>query len=200
MENVYLIAGLGNPGSEYSGTRHNAGFLVLEEVSRRWNLSWKNEKKFKAECSEGQVDGRRVMVCRPKTFMNASGESVGTIARYLRVELDKILVVVDDADLPFGELRLRPGGSSGGHHGLVSIEEHLETRQFARLRVGIGREGEGVRDITGYVLEKFSQAERPKLTLVLARAADQVECWVTQGVARAMNDFNGAVKAPHGKG
>src|SRR5690348_2109221 len=151
MENLYLIVGLGNPGADYSRTRHNAGFLVIEELARRCAASWTNEKKFRARLAQAECKGRRVCLCEPQTYMNASGEAVVGVARYYDVAVSRLLVIVDDADLPLGHLRLRPGGSSGGHHGLESIEQHLGTREYARQRLGIGRTGSR-REITGHVL------------------------------------------------
>ena len=126
--------------------------------------------------------------------MNASGEAVQALAAFYRVPPEKSLVVVDDADLPLGEIRLRPRGSSGGHHGLDSIEQHLGTRDFPRLRVGIGREESGAREITDYVLSQFGAAEHDLLEQILTRACDQVECWLHEGILQAMNRFNGKIE------
>jgi PTH1 family peptidyl-tRNA hydrolase len=125
--------------------------------------------------------------------MNASGEAVGALATFYRVPVDRLLVVVDDADLPVGEIRLRARGSSGGHHGLESIEQHLATREFARLRIGIGRGQTAVRQITGHVLAEFNRAERDLMDKVVARACDQVECWTQDGILQAMNRYNGVI-------
>jgi len=200
MERLHVIVGLGNPGAEYARTRHNAGFLVLDHLAMRWKLDWKQERKFDAFISRGadvQLGG--VLLCKPQTFMNASGQSVGPLAKFFNVIAGRCLVVVDDADLPFGEIRLRPKGSSGGHHGLESIEQHLGTREFPRLRIGIGRQGT-VREITGHVLGKFSKSEAEVLEQVLVRAANQAECWVRDGIQKAMNQFNGAVARPDNEG
>lgn len=196
MENLHLIVGLGNPGPEYAQTRHNAGFLVVQELARRGQATWSAEKKWKADCATLQIGDKSVILCCPRTFMNASGEAVAAVAGFRQVGLPALLVVVDDADLQLGQLRLRPGGSSGGHHGLLSIEEHLGSQEFARLRVGIGRKENGVRDIAGYVLEKFQPGERKWVARIIGQAADQAECWLRHGVARAMNEFNGAVTPP----
>jgi len=126
--------------------------------------------------------------------MNASGESVGPLMRFFRIAETELVVVVDDADLPLGTLRLRPGGSSGGHHGLESIEAHLGTKRFARLRVGIGRTDPGVREITDHVLSHFRAVDEAVLEKVLDRASDQLECWAADGLEAAMNQFNGSVK------
>ena len=190
MESMYLIVGLGNPGAEYARTRHNAGFLLVEKLAGRWRLEWTVERKLTARVARSEARSQRVWLCQPQTFMNLSGEAVGEITGFYRVPLDRMVVAVDDADLPLGEIRLRPGGSSGGHHGLESIEQHLGSREFARLRIGIGRR-DGVRQITGHVLGKFDATESGILEKVLERAADQVECWLDAGLQKAMSRFNG---------
>ncbi len=192
MENLYLIVGLGNPGADYARTRHNAGFLVADRLAERWRAGWTYEKKFSARLASVPRKDRRTLLCEPQTYMNASGEAVGAVMTFYRVPLSGLLVVVDDADLPLGELRLRPGGSSGGHHGLESIERHLGTRDYARLRVGIGRQS-GAREITGYVLGRFSSTETALADKVLTVASDQAETWLEAGIQKAMNQFNGVV-------
>jgi PTH1 family peptidyl-tRNA hydrolase len=199
MDDSYLIVGLGNPGREYARTRHNAGFAVVERVAERWKAQWGTGQKFKARLARTEVEGRRVVLCQPQTYMNASGEAVAAVSGFYKVPPGRLLVVVDDADLPLGEIRLRASGSSGGHHGLESIEQHLGTREYARLRVGIGRQSEAVREITGHVLSRFGGEELDLLEKVLDRAASQVECWLRDGIAKAMNLFNGAVAAPMAK-
>ena len=163
----------------------------MERLAHRLKASLRAEKKFQARVGLVQSGERRLLLCEPETFMNASGEAVQAVTAFYRVPDGRTLVVVDDADLPLGEIRLRPRGSSGGHHGLESIEQHLGTRDFPRLRVGIGREESGTREITGYVLSQFSAAESELLEKVLTRACDQVECWWRDGIAQAMNKFNG---------
>jgi peptidyl-tRNA hydrolase, PTH1 family len=190
MESMHLIVGLGNPGAEYVKTRHNAGFLLVEKLAVRWRMDWTVERKFSARIVRGEAKGKRVLLCQPQTFMNLSGESVGEITGFYRLPLNQLVVAVDDADLPFGEIRLRPGGSSGGHHGLESIEQHLSSREFARLRIGIGRR-DGARQITGHVLGKFEPAESGMLEIILERAANQMECWLEAGLQKAMSQFNG---------
>ena len=192
MKNVFLIVGLGNPGAEYAKTRHNAGFSLVEQLAARWKVNWRNERKFKARVARAERDGRRVLLCQPQTFMNASGEAVKAVVSFYQLPVKPVLVAVDDADLPLGEIRLRAGGSSGGHHGLESVEQHLGTRSFARLRLGIGRK-DGAREITDYVLDRFDAAEAALMEKVLGRAADQVECWLADGIEMAMNRFNGNV-------
>jgi peptidyl-tRNA hydrolase, PTH1 family len=192
MENLYLIVGLGNPGADYARTRHNAGFLVAERLAERWRAGWNYEKKFNARLARAERGSQRVLLCEPQTYMNASGEAVGSVAAYYQVPLARLVIVVDDADLPVGEIRLRPGGSSGGHHGLESVEQHLGTRDYARLRIGIGRQA-GAREITGYVLGRFSSTEAALMDKVLIVASDQVETWLDAGIQKAMSQFNGVV-------
>jgi len=195
VENLYLIAGLGNPGKAYARTRHNAGFLVAENLARRWRANWTEGKKFHVRLARVERDDRKLLLCEPQTYMNTSGEAVRALVDYYQVPLNQVLVVMDDADLRLGEIRMRPGGSSGGHHGLESIEQHLRTREYPRLRIGIGRTESGARRITDYVLDEFSAEERELVEKAVDRAADQVECWVSQGIARAMSQFNGVVTA-----
>lgn len=192
MENLFLVVGLGNPGKEYAKTRHNAGFLLVEKLAEDWNANWALEKRFNSRLAKTERIGRKLILCEPQTFMNASGEAVRAVSDFFRVPPEKILLVVDDADLPFGEIRLRGSGSSGGHHGLESVEEHLGTRGFPRLRIGIGRK-DSSRQITNYVLGQFAKDEKDLLEKILARAAKQVECWANDGIAKAMSQFNGAI-------
>jgi peptidyl-tRNA hydrolase, PTH1 family len=192
MENVYLIVGLGNPGADYARTRHNAGFLVAEQLAERWRAGWTTEKKFKARMARAERGPNRVLLCEPQTYMNASGEAVSGVAGFYDVPLSRTIIIVDDADLPLGEIRLRPSGSSGGHHGLESVEQHLGTRDYARLRIGIGRQT-GAREITGHVLGRFSSTEAKLMDKVLTVASDQVEAWLDAGIQKAMSLFNGAV-------
>lgn len=195
MENQYLIVGLGNPGAEYTRTRHNAGFQVLARLGENWRANWVYEKKFNARLARLERGDRRGFLCEPQTYMNASGEAVQAVASFYKIPVSGLLVVVDDADLPLGEIRLRPGGSSGGHHGLESIEQHMGTREYARQRIGIGRQA-GVREITGYVLGRFNSTELPVLDKVLSVASLQAETWLESGIQKAMSRFNGAVDGP----
>jgi len=189
---MHLIVGLGNPGAEYAKTRHNAGFLLVERLAAQWKANWANERKFAARVAKAERHGSKVLLAEPQTFMNLSGEAVGGLAQFYQLPLEKILIVVDDADLPLGEIRLRPGGGSGGHHGLESVTQHLGSKEYARLRIGIGRQNEA-RAITGHVLGKFSTEENALLEKVLERAAGQMECWLGAGLQKAMNQFNGVV-------
>ncbi len=193
MESLHLIVGLGNPGAEYARTRHNVGFLVLEELAKRASAAWNLEKRFNARVAKRESAGRKILLAEPQTFMNSSGEAVGALLAFYRIPPLQLLVIVDDADLPFGQIRLRPKGSSGGHHGLESIEQHIGSQSYARLKVGIGRTKNGRREITNYVLGKFSGDEKKLLEKVLECAADQAECWAMDGIQKAMNRFNGVV-------
>ncbi len=192
MENLHLIVGLGNPGAQYARTRHNVGFTVAEKLAERWHARWSLEKKFDALVARTEREGRRVLLCQPQTFMNSSGEAVRALAGFYDVAPPRVLVVVDDADLPVGHLRLRPSGSSGGHHGLESIEAQLGTREYPRLRVGIGRR-DGAREITGHVLGRFDSTETGLIDKVLIVAANQAETWLTTGIQKAMSQFNGVI-------
>jgi PTH1 family peptidyl-tRNA hydrolase len=192
MEPMHLIVGLGNPGADYAKTRHNAGFLLVEKLAGKLKADWSKERKFQARVARAERDGGKVLLAEPQTFMNLSGESVGALVKFYQLPLAKILVAVDDADLPLGEIRLRPGGGSGGHHGLESVMQHLGSREYARLRIGIGRK-DAARQITGHVLGKFSAEECARLEKVLERAAGQLECWLSAGLQKAMCQFNGVV-------
>lgn len=194
MDNAFLVAGLGNPGKEYQKTRHNAGFLLLEQWADQSKLSWGFENKFESALTRFQHKDSQVFLCRPATYMNASGRAIARVAEYLKIPIERMLVVVDDADLALGTIRMRPGGSSGGHHGLDSIEQHLGSREFARLRLGIGRNDPKRRQITGHVLGVFSNDEWPVFEKMLERARSQVQCWLDHGAAIAMNRFNGSVE------
>jgi PTH1 family peptidyl-tRNA hydrolase len=188
-----LIVGLGNPGRQYVKTRHNAGFMVVEKLAQEWRAGWTAEKKFRARVARTERGEQKLLLCQPETFMNSSGEAVGPLCEFYQVPPEKLLVLVDDADLPFGQIRLRQRGSSGGHHGLESILQHLGTQDFPRLRIGIGREDPGLREITDYVLAQFGTADAELLEKVLQRACDQVECWLKDGILKAMSLFNGPV-------
>jgi PTH1 family peptidyl-tRNA hydrolase len=191
MDNAYLVVGLGNPGPAYARHRHNAGFMLVDRLAQAWQANWAFDQAFSARLARARVQGRPVILCQPQTFMNASGQAVRPVLDYYRIGLDRLLVVVDDADLPFGELRLRPGGGTAGHHGLESVTQHLGTMQYPRLRIGIGRPPTEGREITGWVLSDFTPAEAQRLEKVLTRASQQVECWVLEGIDAAMSRFNG---------
>ncbi len=193
MEPVFLIVGLGNPGRDYARTRHNAGFLLLDTLAAAWRVEWAARRKFNARVARADRGDRRIFLCEPETYMNASGEAVSALMKFYKVSPPQVLVAVDDADLLLGTLRLRPDGSSGGHHGLESVERHLGTRAYARLRIGIGRRAADQREITDWVLAPFRKEEAPVLEKVLQTGCEQIECWLSAGVREAMNRFNGTV-------
>ena len=194
-----LLVGLGNPGREYRDTRHNAGFMVLDEIVRRHDLTWAMApaqlpdtfvaKKFGTLATGASAKAAEpVLLAKPLTFMNRSGEAVAALARYYGVDPVDLLVVVDDIDIPFGRLRARPWGSAGTHNGLRSVVEHLGT-QFSRLRVGVGR-GDARRDLADHVLAKFEPAEREQLDSIITRAADAAEMFAAEGIVKVMNTYN----------
>lgn len=200
MQEPSLVVGLGNPGAEYTGTRHNAGFLLVEQLAARWKAGWQVTERLNARLALARgPEGRRIL-CQPMTFMNSSGEAVGAVTAYYRIQPDRLMIVVDDADLPLGEIRLRGAGGTGGHHGLESVEQHVGTKQYARLRMGIGRRAEDARRITGHVLGRFDGGELALFERVLERGADQVECWLSEGLQKAMNKFNGLIEPLERKG
>jgi PTH1 family peptidyl-tRNA hydrolase len=198
METLHLIVGLGNPGAEYAGTRHNAGFLLVEKLAADWKANWTNERKFFARVARGENVGKKFLLAEPQTFMNLSGETVGALVKFYQLPLAQVIIAVDDADLPLGEIRLRPGGVSAGHHGIESVTQHLGSREFARLRIGIGRR-DGAREITNFVLGKFERDESAVLEKVLERAANQLECWLEFGLQKAMSQFNGTISPTENK-
>ncbi|MEJ5247583.1 aminoacyl-tRNA hydrolase [Caldilinea sp.] len=193
MAELKMIVGLGNPGPQYSRNRHNIGFQCVELCAQRWGIAL-DRLQMRAQTGNGFVtrDGLRqkVLLVKPLTFMNASGEAVAPLARFYRIEPSSILVIHDDLDLPAGKLRLRPGGSSGGQRGVQSIIEQLGTQEFPRIRVGIGRPPNGM-DPAAYVLQNFSEEEEVIFTPLRARIVEAAECWLFEGVERAMNRFNG---------
>lgn len=182
-----LVVGLGNPGREYAGNRHNVGWMVVEELARRHGVSWKG--KFSGQLAELRLDGHRVALLKPETFMNESGRSVGAAVRFYKLEPDAVLVVHDEMDLESGRLQARSGGGLAGHNGLRSIAAHLNTPDFLRLRVGVGRPGRGdPRKGADYVLSNFTPEEDAE-TLV-ARAADAVEKLDAEGLEHTQAQFN----------
>lgn len=188
-----LIVGLGNPGAEYSGTRHNIGFEVVDEVARRWGVTFQSAPTAGVLAkSHGVPAGRpAAILLKPLTFMNLSGQAVGATQRYYRVELVDLLVVTEDVNLPLGRLRVRRQGSAGGHNGLRSVIESLGTQAFSRLRLGVGR-GDPRRGLAGRVLSRFDAVERPAMDEAVGRAADAVDIFAELGVEPAMNRFNRA--------
>ncbi len=191
LQESYLIAGLGNPGREYRENRHNIGFMVVDALSRELAIPI-NRVQARALVGSGIALGQRVILAKPQTYMNLSGQAVGTLVRYYKLSLGNILVIHDDLDLPLGTLRLRPKGSSGGQKGLGSTIDSLGSQDFPRLRLGIGRPP-GRMEAADYVLENFSAAEKKVLAVVLERAVLAVHAFIEQGLDQAMTLYNGAV-------
>ena len=182
-----LIVGLGNPGIQYARSRHNVGFLVLDLLAEKHHLSF-SRRRFDALLAEGDLEGARVLLCKPQTFMNLSGKAVGKLSAFYRIPSRDIIVCYDDLDLPLGRIRLKPRGSAGGHHGMESIIAALGHSDFARLRVGIGRPTS--KEDVSHVLGRFSEEEEQPARDALTRAAEAVEVWVREGIEKAMNEFN----------
>ncbi len=185
-----IIVGLGNPGEKYEKTRHNFGFKVCNLIRKNLGFpAFKLEKKFSAEISEGEIEEGKILLVKPQTFMNLSGESVGKLANFYKVELENVLIIFDDIDLPFGTLRIRSEGSAGGHKGVKSIIEHLGGDQFPRLRLGIEKEGR--REKTeDFVLQRFSAEEEKALSQITKHTAEAAEAWITRPVDDVMSEFN----------
>lgn len=184
-----MIAGLGNPGREYERTPHNVGFDVVEVLRAQFNADWQNSRRFKARIAKTTQAGEQVLLVQPLTYMNLSGTSVVPILRYHGGTPDDLIVVSDDADLPLGRIRIKAAGSSGGHRGLASIIEAVGTEAFARIRLGIGRAG--TRELVEYVLRAFRGESWERSRAMVDAAAGAVSCLLTDGVAEAMNRYNG---------
>ncbi len=185
----WLIVGLGNPGDKYDGTRHNAGFLAVDALADkgRFRIS---RVKFKALTAQGSVGGQGALVMKPTTYMNLSGEAVGEAARFYHIPPANVLVISDDVDLPLGKLRIRTGGSAGGHNGLKSIIQHLGTDQFPRIKIGVGGKPHPDYDMADWVLGKLRGEDRKVLDEAAERAAEAAACLLKDGAQKAMNRFN----------
>ena len=187
---TWLVVGLGNPGDQYENTRHNAGFRVVDELADRGDFPVQR-LKFHALTNTAVIGGQGVLVMKPVTYMNLSGEAVGEAARFYKLPPDHVLVISDDVDLPLGKLRLRKGGSAGGHNGLKSIIQHLGTDQFPRVKIGVGEKPHPDYDMADWVLSKFTGEDLKTITEAVKRAADAAACVVKDGPDKAMNRFNG---------
>jgi peptidyl-tRNA hydrolase, PTH1 family len=191
-EQMRMVVGLGNPGREYVGTRHNIGFLVVDELVRRHGPSnWK--KRFRSEVAEVFIDGRKIVLIKPQTYMNLSGTAVRETLNWYHLDHDELLVVLDDLDTPFASLRLREKGSAGGHNGLSSIIQSLGSSEIPRLKIGIGR---GPSTASAHVLSRFTPEQERDLPELIQRATDAVEIWIKDGIVPAMNQANQKVAAP----
>ena len=183
-----LVAGLGNPGARYRGTRHNVGFDVIDVLAARQGVGFDAAPAEALQAKWRRADDA-VLLVKPLTFMNLSGQAVASLGRYYKVALQDVLIVCDDVNLPLGRLRLRASGSEGGHNGLRSVAIELGSIEYARLRIGVGR-GDSRRDLADHVLAGFEPDEMSGIEAAVARAADCVETWVNDGLAKAMNAFN----------
>jgi len=189
-----VFVGLGNIGKRYEKTRHNMGFLTVDCLAARHGLELKEASRFKGKVAKGVVENVTLHLLEPTTYMNASGQSVEMYLKYFQLPLEALCVVTDDVALPFGDLRLRSGGSSGGHNGLKSVEQHVGTRQYARLRIGIAGEHHGKGALDNYVLEKFSSQEMNELPEILDSAANALEMLLTHDIESVMKEVNTKVK------
>lgn len=182
------IIGLGNPGIKYAGTRHNIGFDTVTALADKYNIKIK-DKKFNGLVGEGFIEGEKVMLVQPQTFMNLSGECVGLIAGFYKLEPEDIIVICDDINLDTGRLRIRAKGSAGGHNGLKNIIAHLGTETFPRIRIGVGEKTEGW-DLADYVLARFSKDDEPIMREAIKNAVGAVETWISDDIGTAMNRYN----------
>ncbi len=188
MLGAYLIVGLGNPGSRYDGTRHNIGFHIVDVFASASGTDFRSTPRVKGMLAKGDFEIGKVFLLKPETYMNLSGESVRACVDYYKIPLENILIVTDDVHLPFGTLRFRPRGSSGGHNGLENIEQHLNTNHYPRLRVGVGQPADS--DMASFVLEKFKPAEKKQMEDFTIRTMRAIEHWLENGMTSAMNQFN----------
>ena len=184
-----LIIGLGNPGKAYEHTRHNIGFKVIDFLAQKWNAPL-TQSKFKGMYSVIHRPEGKVMLLKPLTFMNLSGESVGALMDYYDIAIEDIVVIYDDLDLPTGQLRLRQKGSAGGHNGIKSLIQHLGTQEFNRMRIGISRPPSGMK-VPDYVLSRFSEGEIPDMAQAVEKSAEASELWLSKPYLEVMNHFNG---------
>lgn len=182
-----IIIGLGNPGKKYKGSRHNIGFRVVEEIARRFPVE-KEESRFDAIIGHTRINGEKVLLVKPLTYMNLSGKAVRPLVNWYKADLQDLIVAYDDMDLAVGVLRIREKGGTGGHKGLGSISEWLTSRDFARLRIGIGHPENG--DVLGWVLGHFDPLDEELISKSVDKAADALEIWVKYGIVKAMNEYN----------
>lgn len=187
--NMYLIVGLGNPGTDYAATRHNIGFDMVTYLSDRYNIPLRSREN-KAIVGKGMIGGQKVMLAQPQTYMNLSGESVRALLDYYKMGIDELIVIYDDISLPVGQIRVRPKGSAGGHNGIKNIIQHLRTEEFARIKIGVGAKPEGG-DLVKHVLGRFSRDEDGMIRDVFALAEEALLSILNEDVASAMNRVNG---------
>lgn len=186
---MYIIAGLGNPGKEYDKTRHNAGFMVIDRLSDKYNIDV-NDEKFKGLLGKGVIEGNKVIIVKPQTYMNNSGECLRAVMDYYKADIDDLIVVFDDISLEPGKLRLRPKGSAGGHNGIKSIIAHLGSDQFKRVKFGVGDKPKGW-DLVDWVLGRFKAEDEDAISEGIDRACDALACIMNEGIESGMNRYNG---------
>ena len=186
---MYLVVGLGNPGPEYENTRHNLGFRVIEALARRLGLG-SLKSKFQSFIGEGKIKEHRVILAEPQTFMNSSGPAVRGILEWFKIDPSNLILIYDDIDLEVGQIRIREKGGAAGHHGMESVIESVGTLSFPRVRIGIGRENL-TEDVTEYVLQNIPPSQGDTLEAAVGSAAEAVECIISEGLAVAMNKYNG---------
>ena len=185
---IFMLVGLGNPGRDYRETRHNIGFMTIDAYAALHGIKL-NKVQNKAITGSGRVADARVILVKPQTFMNLSGQAVASLVRYYKIPLEHLIVAHDDVDLPFTTIRMRPGGGSAGQKGIASIIKMVGTQDFARLRMGIGRPP-GQMDAADYVLQTFSRSDKDQLPAFLQRSVEALDCYITDGLETAMNRFN----------
>ncbi len=188
MNAMKCIVGLGNPGKKFEQTRHNIGFMIIDELARRHQIKLK-KKKFNGLYALESINGEKVVLLEPQTYMNLSGESIRPLVEYYEIDLSDIVVIYDELDLPQGKIRLREKGGHGGHNGIRSIIDHLGTKEFKRIRVGIGRPSTPM-PVPDYVLGAFSKQEQQTMDQVVEKAADACEAWLEKPFLEVMNEFN----------
>lgn len=185
----WIVAFLGNPGLKYNGTRHNAGFMAADAMEKKLGVSI-NKMRFKALTQTADIGEKKVLLMKPQTYMNLSGDAIVQAANFYKVPPERVIVVSDETALPIGRLRIRRGGSAGGHNGLKSVIARLGTDQFPRIRLGVGDKPHPDYDMADWVLSAFKGQDAADMELVAKKAADAVECYITEGADRAMNKFN----------
>lgn len=189
---MYVIAGLGNPGAQYENTKHNIGFITVDYLAQKHQIKIK-KLKHKALVGEGNISGQKVLLVKPQTFMNLSGNSIREIVAYYKISMEELLIIYDDIDIPMGSLRIRKKGSAGTHNGMRSIVYDLQSDQFPRIRIGIGGERKG--DLADYVIGGFQKSQIPIMEEAVRQAAAAVECMMENGMDAAMGEYNKKVKA-----